>query len=167
MWILLLQGYPEEHFNPRAGLPCWATIIPHHPLMWFGRTWWGRAGPKVISRTVTSETHFPAIKEREGNYQDQRSPVSKTWSQTFARVCVCVSSTFPPQSLTDTHAFPTLNSDRAFPKENHLSLKMRNINADKRKKNEGEWDIKKFPRDGSGSQKGGGLHPVFSTHLCC
>lgn len=72
--------------------------------MWFGRTWWGRAGPKVISRAVTSETHFPTIKERERNYQDQTSPVSTALSQTFACVCRCVCVLYIPATITPRHA---------------------------------------------------------------
>lgn len=71
--------------------------------MWFGRTWWGRAGPKVISRAVTSETHFPTIKERERNYQDQTSPVSTALSQTFACVCRCVCVLYLPATITPRH----------------------------------------------------------------
>lgn len=29
MWILLLQGHPEERFSPTVGLLCWAAIVPH------------------------------------------------------------------------------------------------------------------------------------------
>lgn len=94
---------PRGAFQPHSGPPspgCYHPTSDPGSLMWFGRTWRGRAGPKVISRTVTSETHFPQLK-RERNYQDQTSPVSTASSQTFA--CVCVSCTTPPQSLTDTY----------------------------------------------------------------
>lgn len=137
MWILLLQGDPEEHFSPALGLPRWAAIVPHQSLMWFGRTWRGRAGPRVISRAVTSETHFPTIKEREKLSGPNIARFHDIESNICMCVCECVcerkSSTSPPQSLTDTHSFPTLNSDRAFPnvftyEENHLSQK-REISA--------------------------------------
>lgn len=119
-------------FQPHSGpllLGCYRPTSVLGFLMWFGRTWWGRAGPKVISRAVTSETHFPTIKERERNYQDQTSPVSTALSQTFACVCrcVCVCFTSPPQSLPDTrayaHSFPTLKQWRSISKCVYLQRK--------------------------------------------
>ena len=114
MWILLLQGHPEERFSPTLGLPRWGCYRPTSApgsLMWFGRTWRGRAGPKVISRAVTSETHFPTIKEREKLSGPNIARFHGIESNICMCVCVCVcvcvyvcvSCTSPPQSLTDTH----------------------------------------------------------------
>ncbi len=98
--------------------------------MWFGRTWRGRAGPKVISRGVTSETHFPTIKEREKLSGPNIARFHGIGSNIC--MCVCVCELYLPAAITHRHthtpSFPTLNSDRAFPnvftyKENHLPPK--------------------------------------------
>lgn len=121
-------------FQPHSGPPslgCYHPTSDPGSLMWFGRTWWGRAGPKVISRTVTSETHFPTIKERE----KLSGPNIACFHGIESNICMCVCVLWavPPRhnhSQTHTHTsfFPTLNSDRAFPnvftyKENHLPPK--------------------------------------------
>lgn len=85
-----LSGPPSLHrYRPTSALEA---------LMWSGRTWRGRAGPKVISRTVTSENHFPTIKEGDklsgpniGRFHGIRSNIC---------ICVCLSvdvtCTVPP-----------------------------------------------------------------------
>ena len=101
MWILLWQRATRRAFQPLSGPPslgCYRPTSDPGSLMWLGRTWRGRAGPKVISRAVTSETNFPTIKERE-----------KLSGLNIARFHgiesnMCVSCTSLPQSLTDTGA---------------------------------------------------------------
>lgn len=90
--------------------PTWALAS----LMWFGRTWRGLAVPKVISRAVTSETHFPTIKEREKLSWPNFTRFHGTESDTCMRVW-----TVPPyhncsQTHIHTHCSSTLYGDRAF-----------------------------------------------------
>lgn len=137
MWILLLQGHPEEHFNPTVGLSrwgCYRSTSGLGSLMWFGRTWRGRAGPKVISRTVTSEIHFPTIKEREREtIRTKHHPFPQHWVKHLhvcARcVCLCACVWALPlyhnHSQTLADSFPILNNNSKVPivftrKESHL-----------------------------------------------
>lgn len=93
-------------FNPAAGLPRGLTIIPHQswePWCGFG----GHDGAElVISRTVTSETHFPTIKEREklsgpntGCFHSAESNISAcecvSWTSSHSQRCLHTLVSFP------------------------------------------------------------------------
>lgn len=75
--------------------------------MWFGRTWRGRAGPKVISRAVTSETHFPTIKEREKLSGPNIARFHGIESNICVCVCVCV--LYLPATITHRHTHTLLS----------------------------------------------------------
>lgn len=97
-------------FQPHSGPPspgCYHPTSDPGSLMWFGRTWRGRAGPKVISRTVTSETHFPTIKERE----KLSGPNIACFHGIESNICmcVCVCELYHPATITHRH-IPTLLS---------------------------------------------------------
>lgn len=94
-------------FQPHSGpllLGCYRPTSVLGFLMWFGRTWWGRAGPKVISRAVTSETHFPTIKERE----KLSGPNIACFHGIESNICMCVSMCvcvlYIPATITPRHA---------------------------------------------------------------
>lgn len=97
MWIL----------DPAAGLPRRLTIIPHQSRQpWCGFGGHDGAEP-LISRTVTSETHFPTIKERE-KLSGPTQAVSTALSQKLVCVCECV-------SWTSSHSQRCLHTLVSFP----------------------------------------------------
>lgn len=105
MWIL----------DPAAGLPRRLTIIPHQSRQpWCGFGGHDGAEP-LISRTVTSETHFPTIKERE-KLSGPTQAVSTALSQTLVCVWVCELNLQPQSEMfTHTCVFPILCGNKAFP----------------------------------------------------
>lgn len=99
---------PRGALLPHRGPPLPGWYLPTSDqgcLMWFGRTWRGWAGPKVISRTATSETHFPTIKEREKLSGLNIARFHNIGSNVCVCVYVCASYNLLPRSLKDRYKF--------------------------------------------------------------
>lgn len=103
----LVMAWATNGFNPAGGLRRGLTIVPHQSEEpWCGFR--GHDGAKlVISRTVTSETHFPTIKERETKRSGTNADCFHSTESNIS-ACECV-------SWTSSHSQKCLHTLVSFP----------------------------------------------------